>query len=233
MRSDLKSSKWSNHTIVISRYNEKDIKWLNNLGDFPDNSIYIYNKNDGLYKEERYLHNYKLPNIGKCDHTYLAYIIEQYHNLKEYTLFTSPDYQVHSQSKIYTALKFFEKCNKVNAHYKKDVYFAKKCKKVNFFCKDYRINNFGWKDLSLNKDNITFGEWVKKYIEPNFERFVRKNGAFVNFGGTFCVRKANILSRNLSFYKQLIGQFDSNDSEVAHFFERAWYYIFNIHLKIS
>ena len=70
---------------------------------------------------------------------------------------------------------------------------------------------------------------MQKYVEPNIDKYVKKDSFRLNFGGMFCYSKKNILSRSLSYYEDLLSQFDSDDSEVAHFFERAWYYIFNAH----
>ncbi len=70
-----------NMTMVVSRYNE-NLDWLK---DLPWNYV-IYNKGEDNLPE--WIKNIiKLPNIGREAHTYLTYIIDNYENLPDYSLF--------------------------------------------------------------------------------------------------------------------------------------------------
>ena len=202
--------------------------WLNNLGDFPDRNVYIYNKLKGsTYAKSRFRNEF-LENIGKCDHTYLAHVIKNYDRLAEFTLFITPHYDEHviSEQRNESVLNFFSKCNQARDYVDANEYFSLACN--NYICKNFRLAHWDSR-LKPNKDNLTFGDWMLKNVEPKFENYVRRHGLYYTFGGTFCVEKKYILSRPLSFYVKLMEQFDVNDSEVAHFFERAWFYIFNLH----
>lgn len=191
-------------SIVIAKYCE-DISWVDNLEN--NTKIYIYTKNGETYKDHIYT-NIKLPNIGRESHTYLYHIINNYNNLTDIVIFTQGNYKDH--------------INDIN-----ELYY-----KINDFyhmpydhIKDFRLMNYGT-DLVPNKDNFTVDQWLKHYnIETNPEKYIYK----IKYGACFSTTKQNILSRPLSFYQELIKQLDTNNSEVGHFFERAWYFIFNVH----
>ena len=71
----------NNFEIVVARYNE-NINWLKKFKSIT----LIYNK--GNY--DKYLNEYNvihLPNYGRESHTYLYHIINNYDNLKEFTIF--------------------------------------------------------------------------------------------------------------------------------------------------
>jgi hypothetical protein len=52
----------------------------------------------------------------------------------------------------------------------------------------------------------------------------------IYWGAIFSIRKEYIRSRPLEYYKKLISQtqLDILEPESGHFFERSWFYIFNI-----
>ena len=69
------------NNIVVARYNES-IDWLDSINKDKYN-IKIYNKGDDNINYEYS----KLPNIGRESHTYLKYIIDNYENLTDFTIF--------------------------------------------------------------------------------------------------------------------------------------------------
>ena len=64
--------------VVISRYKE-DISWADQI----KYKTLIFNKNS----EENHLFENNLPNVGRETHTYITYIINNYHNLPKYVAF--------------------------------------------------------------------------------------------------------------------------------------------------
>lgn len=196
-------------SLVIARYNE-DVVWIDKINKIDKNNIYIYNKNDDKYEENIYK-NIMLPNIGRESHTYLTHIINNYNCLTDYVIFCQGKFDDHIGDNF-------------------DVLFDR----INIFDikpynKDFRIYAYRSGSLVLNKDDFTFGQWMEKYIEKDINEIVSKKGFFCNYGAIFCIKKENILSRPIEFYKQLLQQQKENNTEVGHFFERAWFYIFNIH----
>ena len=231
------TSKWSDYSIVVSRFKEKNIYWLNDLGPISNDNVYIYNKKndsiDSSYDKAHFKNNFLLPNIGKCDHSFLWHVVHNYHTLKEFTLFLTPHYthhKPHTYETLETTLDWFEICDRTLWSYKPAVFYSPNCKLVNYFCSDYRLGYYAT-HLKPNKDNYTFGEWLRAYVEPDIDAILAKPGArfHLNFGGNMCYSATSIKSRPLEFYQKLLEQFEDNDSEVAHYFERAWYYIFNAH----
>ena len=200
---------------------------------FPTSNIFIYNKKNDSFDIKTFPNNVKLDNIGKCDQSYLSHVIRNYDTLNEYTLFLTPRYRDHIQdsvaAQLNSTLDLFKFCDTSFWSYTPAEYFSPNCKAVYYMCSDYRLTGYHGATLKANKDNLTFGEWMKKYIEPEIDDYVKKGNFRANMGGNFCNSRKRIQSRPLSFYKKLMEQFDANDSEIAHYFERAWYYIFNVH----
>ena len=75
-----------NIEIVIARYNE-DLSWMNN-SPFNEFKYTIYNKGFNNNFEQKYINKViTLPNIGRCDHTFLYHVTENYINLSNITVF--------------------------------------------------------------------------------------------------------------------------------------------------
>ena len=75
--------------VVIAHYKE-DLSWVDKY--LPKNCrIFIYSKSDMIPNcKRKYIHKV-LKNVGRCDHTFLYHIINNYDkkNLRENTIFTS------------------------------------------------------------------------------------------------------------------------------------------------
>ena len=213
---------------MIARYNE-NLTWLDiQAVKLSLDDVYIYNKNNKTYKPGIYKNNYILPNVGREAHTYLTYIVENYDRLKEYTMFYTPDWP-NAEYALYPPylLGMMQRCNRVTNFIEADYYLNNNCGYS--ICKAFRLYNFKT-NLQLNKDNLMFGDWMIKYIEPKLDKYVKDmGGIFTNYQGSFCVRRENILSRPKEFYAQFIPQLDQTNPELGHFFERAWFYLFNMH----
>ena len=71
---------------------------------------------------------------------------------------------------------------------------------------------------------------MEKYITPNIKENLDSKGNLLlnlRWGAIFCIHRNYVYSRSLDYYKDLLKQLDTNDCEVGHYFERAWFYIFN------
>lgn len=91
-----------NMTMVVARYNE-DLNWLKKV---PWDYI-VYNKGNNLPKWVK--NEIKLQNIGREAHSYLTYIIDNYDNLPDYTIFVQGNPFDHSQELIKKIENFDEK----------------------------------------------------------------------------------------------------------------------------
>ena len=66
--------------IVIARYNE-DLLWTLET-PFNEFKYTVYNKGDNdTFEKTNVTKIINLPNVGRCDHTFLYHITENYNNL--------------------------------------------------------------------------------------------------------------------------------------------------------
>ena len=217
-----------NMTVVLSRYGENVDNLLLKL-----KNVYLYDKNpennEQHYKsikpDIQYQH---LENIGKCDHSYIKYIIDNYDCLNDMTLFL-PGSLLYNNYKI-ILLNAMIQC--YNKNKKNSIFFINPVSTLEIFwnfniyehtttCKVNNLTNskFTFTDPCTER---TFGEWYLK----NFGPVMCNLGSF---GGIVLVKKEDILSRPKSFYENLIKYLEVGVSPMAgHFIERAWATIFQI-----
>jgi hypothetical protein len=196
--------------IVVAHYNES-LEWLLNYDPYL---ITIYSK--GKEVDSKYAHLIiKTDNIGREAHTYLKYIIDNYNNLPEFVFFT--------QGNPFDHLHF-----SVNEYvYPNQIAVAGWSidKSRQYYLTDMRISF--WANAQLDLNEYPFNQWFMKYIDSNTNPCT--NDLIISYGATFTIHRNQILSRSKTFYENLIKQLTSNNTETAHFLERAWFYIFNLH----
>ncbi len=210
--------------LVVARYNES-IDWFNS-SPFNQFKIKCYNKGPALNEEynESRIQVQELPNVGRCDHTYIYYIIENYSNLPDITIFlpgSCLDEDKEAKTKFIIE-KTIQTKNTVLLGYKlpdiaNNIY--------DFNLTAYACNNPENRKLNpevkLQLCPIRpFGAWYKH----NFGR-IRTN--FISFHGIFSVHKSHILSHPKEYYENLLKYLDTHSNpEAGHYFERAWAAIF-------
>jgi len=196
----------NNFNLVIAKYNE-NLSWLENI-DINKDNVYIYSKNGVKYEENVYKNNILLENIGRESHTYLHYIVNNYNNLNDFTVFVQGRFDDHvSLDKLFT-----EKTEFISCEYEEN----------------FRLDE--WKGiLNKNKYDLNLDQWIKKFVEPNMDEYTLSKKIYWKPGAIFTIPKNKILSRPIEFYEILLNQLDNINPEEGHFFERSWYYIFNLH----
>jgi c-di-AMP phosphodiesterase-like protein len=186
-------TKQNNIEIIVSRYNE-DLEWLK---DEPFNKypIIIYNKgnNDNFYKPNN-SKIIKLKNIGRCDHTYLYHIINNYDNLSEHTIFlpgssnmitkyTKAKKQIYEIEKNNNTVIIGYKYNNI----KNDLYNFNLDNWVASDIKNKTINNESKLELSQTRP---FGLWYKKY-------FGNLDVKYVSYLGILGIKNIHIIIKKL------------------------------------
>lgn len=169
-----------------------------------DDYVIVYNKALGG----------DLPNIGREAHTYLTYIVENYDNLPDVVFFTqgAPDHTGGNSIEYFTNIT--GNCSQ-NFHVTKGPSYQ--------FSDDGHLH---W-DV-LDQCPMNFYDWFIKYVDENVDP---RDDIVWYMGATFSVAKSKILSRSRDYYQNLLEQFPNHSNpELAHFFERSWYYIFNCHI---
>lgn len=195
------------YDIVVAKYNE-DTNWIDTI-DKTKYNVYVYDKNNGINKHND-IHFKHLPNIGKESHTHITHIIENYDNLAEYTLFTQARWNDHCEN----VLDLFNTPN---------TFFN------NRFEIELRCDNYYGSIVEREKDNMNFGQWIQTYIEKNILYYNTNYGFFLKYNGIICIEKKYILTRPKHFYEDLLKHLQTINPETGFYFERSWYYIFNLH----
>lgn len=198
--------------IVIARFDE-DISWI-----YPylehNIQITVYNKGEEFEEIDERIHLVKLQNIGREAHTYLYHIINNYENLANVTIFLQGKIDDHIEDDLYGYINKLY----IDAFY---VGLSKNFKKSELTHKQFKINEYCGN--KLHEVGCNFGDFFTTHININYPtNFVM----YIN--ALFAVSKNLIKNRSKYYYKTLINLETTNNSELAHFIERSWYYIFNI-----
>lgn len=200
-----------NYNIVVAHYNEN----LNWLSCFDKNSIIVYSK--GKSSEIDCIQKF-LPNVGREAHTYLTYILENYDNFPDIIFFTQGDISEH---KI-TIDK--EIINNTFLNIKTHSQNYNICPFKSGLNHDWHLRNY--KNSNLTRFKLSGLEFFRTYINKSINIH---NEICWYSGAIFSVTKEMIKTRSRDYYQILYLLINKdNNPEIAHFFERSWYYIFNL-----
>lgn len=217
--------------IVVSRFNE-NTNWIHEppFNKFP---ILMYEKGPQTctFCEPPKCKKKKLPNIGRCDHTYLYYIIEHYDILPDIIIFLPGSVKI--PYKYERALFFLSVAENsteaVDKLYDKnpEIDYKRDSNLYGFYLDSYTgvasENNKINKNSKLKKSSIRpFGKW----FEHHFSKDTKINDIW--YSGVLITTRERIRKNPKSFYKKLIKEFsNSSDPEVGHYMERSWFTIFS------
>lgn len=204
------------YKICVTRFNE-DVSWLEPL----KNNVVVMNKGKDDITDFSQI---KLENYGKEEVGYLQYISQLYNDLPEIVIFIQGKMSDHLN--LYPNKQFSDEIDLIkfmidethsNGH------------SLNHFPHNFGENSAHYQFQLANRypnvvaSGYLFGQWFEKYIKP-FE-----NGISWFQCGIFGVHRDFIKSRPLSYYKWLISQHQHEiNLEVSHFYERSYYYLFNM-----
>jgi hypothetical protein len=207
--------------MVVSVYNE-NLEWLD-LEPYKSFDKIVYHKGEKAVPECKIDHCkiVKLPNVGRCDHTYLKHIIENYDNLKPVTLFVTGSCRSLTEKR-----ELLDKVLIKMLETKTTIMYVTRGPPDPDFQIDYHksgdINNRQRNIKSeLQKSPI---RPLKRWFEHNFPGEIIK---YVHYKGTFAVSKEHIHNRTKEFYQKLIKYLEEDSNpEVGHYMERSWATIF-------
>jgi hypothetical protein len=214
-----------NIELVVSRYNE-DLKWTL---EYPFNmfKFVVYNKgiNENFVKTnvEKIVN---LPNVGKCDHTYLYHIVENYDILKSITVFLPGS--LHMANKKEKAVRIL--INIMNSKYKHAYFIGKHYDSVKQTFYNFTLNE--WK-TSCNENKLISNESKLQLckIRPYgrwYDYFLADVPAkWSTFLGIFSIDNKDIIQHPVDRYKRLLETVsNSSNPEAGHYIERSWGAIF-------
>jgi hypothetical protein len=218
--------------LVVARFNE-DLKWLELLPLEDIDHIFIYNKGPNDVKlsffpssGKQTISVIKLPNVGKCDHTYLYHIITNWNNLGDVTIFLPGS--GNDTAKWYNTIYVFGRAVKTI-----DSFFVLSEVAESVFEKfktiaigDYKTKNEDNQKLCAETKldpcpMRPFGKWY-------LHHFPNTTIHHVAYFGIFAVSKTHI-KQNTSFdkYVELYTSVNTHPNpEVGHYIERSWMAIF-------
>ena len=189
--------------IIIAHYNE-DLNWAIELKNIFD--IEIYSKTDGRF-------NIIEGNKGQEVPMYLKYIIDNYTNLPEKTLFLhGHQMSLHQDYSSDFIIK--------NVNWNLDKFFS--------------VNRREWYQ-EVSENYAISPDAFKIWLKNNWHIFQDKlefptNGLFFYSGAQFVVDKSLILQYELDFWGNLykwIQTVDIDSAITSRIFEYTWHYIFS------
>jgi len=209
--------------IVVSRYNE-DLNWINHE---PFNKYFIICYNKGINNDFKINSPHKvikLNNVGKCDHTYLYHIVNNYYNLSEYIIFLPGSNDVH-----YKHLKSKNLINYIE-YYKELVNIGTSTESVKEKFYNFKLDNYKTTYLNnynlYNKTEITkskirpFGKWYEHH-------FGDININYHTWWGIFAVTRDIVHQHPKKYYDELLNELNNSPNpEVGHYIERSWFAVF-------
>jgi len=208
--------------IVVSRFNE-DLSWTL---EFPFNQFnyIVYNKgiNDG-FEKTKVSKVITLPNVGRCDQTYLHHIVSNYNHLSDIVVFLPGSINMEHKKKI--AIKLLVNILKTN----KASFIGGETHSIfqlfhNFSQEEYCCTDKLNKELN-NETSLflcpqrPFGNW---FLQHGF-----KDVNHYCYYGIFSVDKRDIYQHPITRYTQLLEELSLHSNpEVGHYTERSWASIF-------
>jgi hypothetical protein len=215
----------NNVEIVVARYNES-LSWLD---EYPFNQFeyIVYNKGDNNDFVKTNVKNIiKLNNVGRCDHTYLYHITENYNNLSNIVVFFPGSLNMENKKiKATMILNNIINSNYTNAYFIGNYYNSVREKYKNFelshhkcgYSENYNKNQ----ETILNRCKIRpYGMWYNYF-------FGNTPAHWVALSGVFSIDKKDIIQNSVNKYivlKNIIS--NHSNPEAGHYIERSWGKIF-------
>lgn len=210
--------------IIVSRYNE-NLEWMK---ESPFNLFryVVYNKgvNDDFEKcnvDEIIT----LPNVGRCDHTYLYHIVKNYNKLNEINVFFPGCLNVNFKKNkakqiLYKIIKF-----------KTAVIYGHKINDVKQEFGNFTLDHWTSTDSAnkaLNSENLTYPAKLRPYGKWYTYMFGKTKTNWFCLHGILSVHKLDILKHDISHYVKLMNAVGVHSNpEVGHYIERSWAAIFH------
>lgn len=207
--------------FVISNW-KSDLEWIK-ISNFSKQNITIYDRSDNPRDWSHLGKFYLSPNVGENIYDIFRFIIENYNNLPDITIFMKGNMIISETcgEYYYATLEQIKKAFKVNTFYTIERYHGQ--------CNYPRVNDGMYMEPNDNafthtgmerKYYNTYNEFLEdNFIDPFFPDYIR----FAP-GGNYVVPKQNILSYSKQFYQKLQSYVSYTIVPLeAHILERALY----------
>ena len=212
--------------IIISRFNE-NLNWLQE-SPFNEFQYIVYNKGDNdNFNKTNVVSIVNLPNVGKCDHTYLYHIVNNFDNLDDILVFL-PGSLYSSSEKKSRALDILERIKRNN--YNSAVFIGDFCSGLlkqfgNFTMDSYSTSSP--ENYNKNMETATHLANIRPFWKWYLVNFGRIHVNYYTYKGIFSVDKRDILQHPRYRFEKLMNQVAVHSNpEVGHYIERTWGAIF-------
>jgi hypothetical protein len=210
--------------IVVARYNE-DLSWTK---EYPFNQFKytIYNKgsNKDFTKPSIY-RVIQLPNVGRCDHTYLYHIVNNYAVLAPITIFLPGSIKIQYKKTIAIQL-----INHILSS-KNAVFLGFQTDNIKKYFNKFTLDNWSASNPNNRINNSDthlepallrpYGKWYTHF----FGKTIVQKYCYM---GIFSINKLDIIKHDVSRFQQLLNAVSwHSNPEVGHYIERSWAAIFH------
>jgi hypothetical protein len=211
--------------IVVARYNES----LNWTTEFPFNQFTytVYNKGINDHFTKTHVNKIiNLPNVGRCDHTYLHHIVRNYDakSLAKITIFLPGSINMAHKKPI--ALKMLGYISKT----KRAAFFAQHSENIRSEFAGVTMDSYVCKNpynRAINPEVKCLPALIRPYgswYDHHFGERIVKSYAYY---GILSVDKRDVMQYKKDwFLKFLYGLARHSNPEAGHFTERSWAAIF-------
>ncbi len=215
---------YKNIEIVVARYNE-DLKWILEP-PFNQFKYIVYNKgvNDN-FEKTNVIKVVSLENVGRCDHTYLYHIVNNFNSLATVTVFLPGS--LSNEYKKANAIKILENIKRKRT----GIFLGTRTNNLKKEFQHFTLDNWVCTDpsnSSLNNESKLLPAVIRPYgrwFQYHFGNIKVKNWCI---HGVFSMHKLDIIKHNIERYRQLmlaVGR--HSNPEVGHYIERSWAAIFH------
>lgn len=214
----------NNVEIVVARYNE-DLYWLN---EYPFNQFeyIVYNKGDNEnFHKTNVKEIVELPNVGRCDHTYLYHIIKNYDNLSNVVVFFPGSLVENKKDKAIKILNCI-----INSKFEKAFFLGSYYQSIKNAFGDFILNE--WKasyiqNFSKNNESKLQICKIRPYYNWYSYFFGNTRAHWCSMWGIFSIDKKDIIQHPITRYQHLIQTVNNHSNpEAGHYIERSWGVIF-------
>lgn len=213
-----------NIEIIIARYNE-DLEWTLHK-PFNKYKYIVYNKGDNEDFEKKHVKKIiNVANVGKCDHTYLYHIINNYDNLSDIVVFFPGSLDMKYKKKI--AIKLLQEIEYNN----KAIFISLNQNNIKKLHYNFKLNNYKTThkgNMSKNSEELLKKSSIRPYGLWFESMFGNLQVNCLIYYGIFSIHKNDIIQHPKSRYEILIKDLsDHSNPEVGHYFERSWCAVFH------
>jgi hypothetical protein len=201
--------------VVVAHYDE-DLQWLDKVKDHSRVSATVYHKGNDPPPGA-----ILLENVGRESHTYLTHIVRNYGRLADLTLFLQGNPVDHAPHDV-PLTEHIALLAASAARYGCSTNLAWGVEP------GFRPTVAGV--ATPNEQNETFGTWFERVLGRPMpeQRASRAEPLLWYVGGIMGMRRDRLTSRPRAFYEGLLRELDWHVNPAqGHYFERAWYYIFD------